>query len=416
MNKTAFCVMTLAFVGLAGCVDPADGGPADAVICTNFGAISIDLFKERAPITTQNFIDLAQSGYYDGVVFHRIITDFMMQGGDPTGTGSGGAGANGGTIPDEFHPSLRHDRPGILSMANAGANTGGSQFFILFDHPVTANRPAGAPHLDDKHSVFGVVTSGMDVVNQIEADAASQGGTPRTDVFMKTVLINQPASACPANPEPVAAFECPVAERRDATTPVDGDIITPGVLCITNVEDRALVWARNWGSVNAAIEWRLTGVDGSALPENWTVSFQSATATLGAHKSTTETAHTMMEVRVPAGTSGEFPLEFHTGNSVTPVTAYVDLVHERLSKSGDRVSVHYDGSCDSTGKRFQEGDFATTAGSGQTVPGFDGGLQGLGESETATISIPAPMAYGYSSGPCAGENADLTFKVTITKL
>ena len=126
-----------------------------AIFHTEKGAIKIKLFAQEAPITVNNFVFLAREGYYDGTTFHRVIRNFMIQGGDPTGTGTGGPGYK---IKDEFHPKLRHSKPGILSMANAGPNTGGSQFFIT--HTAT-------PHLDNRHAVFGEVVEGMDVVNAI---------------------------------------------------------------------------------------------------------------------------------------------------------------------------------------------------------------------------------------------------------
>ena len=122
---------------------------------TEKGDIVVELYADRAPLTVENFVSLARAGFYDGTTFHRVIRGFMAQGGDPTGTGTGGPGYQFG---DEFHPSLRHDGPGVLSMANAGAGTNGSQFFIT--HGAT-------PHLDDRHSVFGRVTEGMDVVQSL---------------------------------------------------------------------------------------------------------------------------------------------------------------------------------------------------------------------------------------------------------
>lgn len=125
------------------------------------GDIVCELYADRAPLTTENFVSLARVGFYDGTTFHRVIPGFMAQGGDPTGSGRGGPGY---TFRDEFHPSLRHDGPGVLSMANAGPNTNGSQFFITF---------GATPHLDNKHSVFGRVTSGMEVLQSIrERDPA----------------------------------------------------------------------------------------------------------------------------------------------------------------------------------------------------------------------------------------------------
>ena len=126
-----------------------------ATISTDLGDIVIELFADKAPATVNNFVFLARDGYYDGVTFHRVIRGFMAQGGDPTGSGSGGPGYR---FADEFHPELRHDGPGVLSMANAGPGTNGSQFFIT--HVAT-------PHLDDHHAVFGRVVEGMDVVHAI---------------------------------------------------------------------------------------------------------------------------------------------------------------------------------------------------------------------------------------------------------
>ncbi len=126
-----------------------------AVFHTEKGDVRARLFAEAAPWTVNNFVFLAREGYFDGTTFHRVIENFMAQGGDPTGTGTGGPGYR---IRDEFHPDLRHDRPGLLSMANAGPNTGGSQFFITF---------VPTPWLDDRHAIFGEVVEGMEVVNSL---------------------------------------------------------------------------------------------------------------------------------------------------------------------------------------------------------------------------------------------------------
>lgn len=131
-------------------------GELTAIITTTRGEIRARLFPNEAPLTVANFVNLAQRGYYNGISFHRVIEDFMVQTGDPTGTGRGGPGYQ---FRDEFHASLKHDAPGVLSMANAGPNTNGSQFFIT--HVAT-------PWLDRKHSVFGRVTSGQDVVDAIQ--------------------------------------------------------------------------------------------------------------------------------------------------------------------------------------------------------------------------------------------------------
>lgn len=129
-----------------------------AIIDTDKGVIRIELHDDKAPKTVANFEKLSADGFYDGLLFHRVLADFMIQGGCPQGTGTGGPGYN---FEDEFHPDLKHDSPGVLSMANAGPNTNGSQFFIT--HVPT-------PWLDNKHSVFGHVLEGQDVV-----DAIAQG-------------------------------------------------------------------------------------------------------------------------------------------------------------------------------------------------------------------------------------------------
>ena len=138
----------------------------------------IELFADKAPKTVNNFVFLARASYYDGVTFHRVLEGFMAQAGDPTGTGTGGPGYR---FEDEFHPSLRHDEAGILSMANAGPNTNGSQFFITF---------GPTPNLDDKHSVFGKVSKGMDVVNNLTRRRPSEATEPG-DVIDTIRIVEQ---------------------------------------------------------------------------------------------------------------------------------------------------------------------------------------------------------------------------------
>ena len=148
-----------------------------AVFETNRGTFTVELFEDKAPNTTANFIDLAEHNFYDGLIFHRIIDGFMIQGGDPDGTGMGGPGY---TIKDEFHPDLRHDGPGVLSMANAGPNTGGSQFFITLD---------ATPWLDGHHAVFGKVIDGMDVVREIGHVKTGFMDRPIHDVVIDKLTI-----------------------------------------------------------------------------------------------------------------------------------------------------------------------------------------------------------------------------------
>jgi peptidyl-prolyl cis-trans isomerase B (cyclophilin B) len=167
-KKMLLCVLSIAgvFLGLASA---AVAEKLTADIETSKGLIEVELTADKTPITVANFVNLAQKGFYNGVVFHRVIPDFMVQGGDPTGTGMGGPGYR---FQDEIDPSLKHDRPGILSMANAGPGTNGSQFFIT--HVPT-------PWLDGKHSVFGAVIKGQDVVNAITQGDAIKSITIKGD-------------------------------------------------------------------------------------------------------------------------------------------------------------------------------------------------------------------------------------------
>jgi len=144
---------------------------------TDVGDMRVELHADKAPRTVNNFVFLAREGFYDDVTFHRVIANFMAQGGDPTGSGSGGPGY---TFADEFHPALRHDGPGVLSMANAGPNTNGSQFFIT--HVAT-------PWLDDKHSVFGRLVEGQDVLMAIPARDPGQRGA--TAVHIQSIEITE---------------------------------------------------------------------------------------------------------------------------------------------------------------------------------------------------------------------------------
>jgi cyclophilin family peptidyl-prolyl cis-trans isomerase len=149
---------------------------SNATLHTNHGPIEIELFDDDAPKTVDNFVKLARDGFYDGVIFHRVIPDFMIQGGDPTGSGMGGPGY---TFEDEFndHKVVR----GALAMANAGPNTNGSQFFV-----VTAE---ATPWLDGKHTVFGQVTQGMDVVDKISSVDTDSNDKPREPVVIERVEL-----------------------------------------------------------------------------------------------------------------------------------------------------------------------------------------------------------------------------------
>ncbi|BAO06232.1 peptidyl-prolyl isomerase [Enterococcus mundtii QU 25] len=179
-----------------------------ALIKTNRGDITVKLFPELAPKTVQNFVELAKKGYYDGVIFHRVIPDFMIQGGDPTGTGMGGESIYGESFEDEFSRELFNLR-GALSMANSGPNTNGSQFFIVNNTNVPENmlsqlegagfpkeiieayKNGGTPWLDFRHTVFGHVLEGMDTVDDIANAQRGPQDRPVHDVVIETIEISE---------------------------------------------------------------------------------------------------------------------------------------------------------------------------------------------------------------------------------
>jgi cyclophilin family peptidyl-prolyl cis-trans isomerase len=151
------------------------------VMETTMGTIELELFAKETPKTVENFLGLVKKGYYNGIIFHRVIDNFMVQGGDPTGTGRGGESIWGKPFADEFSSKLKFEGTGILAMANAGPNTNGSQFFITL---------AATPWLDGKHTIFGKVVNGMDIVKAIGKVQVSQGmNKPLKDVVMKKVLL-----------------------------------------------------------------------------------------------------------------------------------------------------------------------------------------------------------------------------------
>ena len=150
-----------------------------AVINTNKGSITLELFAKDSPITVNNFVFLAEEGFYDGIIFHRVIPDFMIQGGDPTGTGTAGPGYQ---FVDEVASNRTFDTPGILAMANAGPNTNGSQFFITV-------RPT--PHLNGNHTIFGKVTQGQDVTDAISLVPAAGANRPVEDVVIQSIDITK---------------------------------------------------------------------------------------------------------------------------------------------------------------------------------------------------------------------------------
>ena len=150
-----------------------------AIVETNMGSMVFELYADKAPKTVENFIKLAENGFYNGVIFHRVIKDFMIQGGDPTGTGTGGPGYS---IKDEIHPTLKHDQEGVLAMAHHGPNTGGSQFYITLKN---------TPWLDGGYTIFGQLIRGSNTLQNIGKVPTGRSNRPLNDIIIRLVTIQQ---------------------------------------------------------------------------------------------------------------------------------------------------------------------------------------------------------------------------------
>ena len=179
MRATIWCASVLVGGSLMASTARSESARPRATIETTKGTIIIELYKDDAPKTVAHFIKLATQRFYNGIIVHRVIPDFTIQTGDPTGTGRGGPGY---TFEDEFSPTLHHDRPGVVSMANAGPNTNGSQFFITV---------VATPWLDGKHTIFGHVVEGQSVVDQIVAVPRDSNDKPLEPITMTKVTIQE---------------------------------------------------------------------------------------------------------------------------------------------------------------------------------------------------------------------------------
>lgn len=323
-----------------------------AILDTTKGKIVIKLEYEKTPMTVANFVGLAEgtkdsnkpkgTKFYDGVIFHRVIPGFMIQGGDPDGTGRGGPGYN---FPDEFDPSLRHDGPGVLSMANAGPGTNGSQFFITL---------GPTPHLNDKHSVFGRVVEGQDVVTAIGAVSRNRSDKPDTDVVMKTVTIERVGDQAKAFKADQAAF----------------DKLMSGISEREAARQKAAIAAQAKQLETVIADLKKKHGDKEVV-----------------------TTGSGLKYIVLASGSGDAP------------------------KKGTTIKAHYTGTFldgkkfDSSVDRGQPIEFPV--GVGRVIPGWDEALASMTKGEKRILFIPSDLAYGSRGvGPIA-PNTPLIFEVEL---
>ena len=394
--------------------------PADAAaqaekprvrVVTTEGEFVAELDLERAPLTAGNFLALAQRGFYDGTLFHRIVRDFVIQGGDPLSKdadpANDGTGDPGYAIPDEFHPQLRHDDIGVLSMANSGPNTGGSQFFVTL---------AATPHLDDRHSVFGRVVEGLDIVRRIGVAQVDANDTPLDPIRVERVEILEPALFEPTRG---AGIHVVVPEKHaEPQRPV-----------------RFAVIMKNEGDVRDVL-----GL-GATLPPGWSCLASAAEVVPGGSARVG-----FLTLTPPARAEGTVEIPVHvaraSGGENATTTASVSVGPlGRAIREGDSVVANYAGllpdgrlfdtsmqavgeaeaqpKFDTLGGWRAKGAYSTfpfTVGSG-VIEGFTDLAKTAKVGETVTALIPAADAYATGNPyerPLTGR--DLVFELEIVSL
>lgn len=416
---------------VAGCAEPAAPPPAEVTTCdasapapeaswkaekprvritTTKGAFVAEIETERAPITANNFLNLTTSGFYDGTLFHRVVRDFVIQGGDPLSKdddpANDGTGDPGYEIPDELNPTLRHDDAGVLSMANSGPDSGGSQFFVTL---------AATPHLDDRHSVFGRVVEGLDVVRAIGGAQVDANDAPLEPIRIEKAEPIEPATY----------------EARHA---VDAHVVIGEKRAEPQRAVRFAILLKNEGNTRDAIALTATPPTGWSCETSAPVVVAAETARVG-----------FLTLTPPAGATGttEIPLAVAAASGASANTTLRVTIGDlgREVADGDRVTGNYaglllDGRLFDTSMRAVADDpeqpkfdtlggfrakpqynpFQFTVGTG-VIAGFTNLAKTAKVGETVTMEIPAEDAYATGNPyerPLTGR--DLVFELEIVSL
>ncbi|MEA3144526.1 MAG: peptidyl-prolyl cis-trans isomerase [Thermoplasmata archaeon] len=425
--KPLLALALLAAAALAGCAVPAGThtgtGNPHVLIHTSLGDMTAEIYSDKAPITAKNFLTYVTDGFYKDRQFYRIVPGFVSQGG---GEKQGNTG-NHPPIADEAQASGLHNLKYTLAMARtsdpASATT---EFFINAADNTAGNTnnldPGGVS--PDGYAVFGIVTGGRDVADALNAHT---GATPTF-----TISVTGDSTAAPATATATTAPlpPCPSVADTGASPrgPVELDLITPGVWNVCSATETNFLWVHNNSTAGKDYAWSITGPNGTALPAGWTVTFATPSGTLsvagtkagtGSRSTYPDWAATRVTLKLPANYgTGTVPAELHAAGA-TRAFAFRLNDPQPVSGPGTKAGVHYDGRFESDNTRFDTGDFSTTLGSGQTVPGFDNGLMGLAPGETAALHIPPAFAYGYDN-PAGNyqkfNGRTLLFIVTMTKI
>lgn len=440
MRKTM--VALLLVTALAGCADPGEddgdgqagsacdglmptdpsGGRSYVCMDTNKGPFLVELYDDDSPITAANFLEYVEAGFYDNTAFHRIVKDFVVQGGGMDQTTIEMKETNA-PIKNEAKTNGISNDQWKLSMARTGApDSATSQFFInVVDNP--GLDPGGFS--PDGYAVFGIVVAGRDVVqalHDVPTSAYQEGrrclpsppgrppepSCPEEDVFIEEAYVLREGGAA-QEAEDAARERQEEEERleelRMGEPDVQLELITPGQWNVNGRPDHMMLWALNRGGEMAATPWMATLADGSGLPDGWTLTFDPEQADLAPtgtidessrSEPYTDWAQTVATLQVPEDAVGTHEVRFRLGPFSTVATLTI-VEPMRVAQAGDDVLVHTVGTLDRNGEEFWSGDFPTMAGTGQAVTGFRLGLLGVAEGEPVDLVVPPPFAYGYSS-------------------
>jgi cyclophilin family peptidyl-prolyl cis-trans isomerase len=384
-------------ISSAGCTSPGavelDHPQPVVTLVTNFGEIDIEVFADLVPVTAQNFLELVEAGFYDGTRFHRIIRDFMMQGGNPATADPPRPQA--ARVQDEFHHRLRHDSAGVVSMANAGPNTGTSQFFITF---------GPTRHLDDGHSVFGRVVRGMETVQEVNQEASSPTGEPAEEVVLESAFVTYPEVR--SNDPVELGLWTPKSNLRVAADGGRTAVLLVAVSCTDRLVPVNLTVETPEG-VTATVEPGFSTFD---LPAAQRL---AATVTLESQDGAAGTSPVTVVLTGPGGASARLELQLERASAAGKIQA----------RLGDSLTAHYVGVL--VDGRMFDTSYATVAASAEApkastfsnrprgdpftfvpgqgvVQGFTDLAVGLDEGATAAGRMPPEKAYGHSGHALAG--------------
>jgi peptidyl-prolyl cis-trans isomerase B (cyclophilin B) len=428
----AFTAILLAAT-LAGCTANQDTstptGPTRVLIKTSVGDMTAELYGDKAPITVANFLRYVEEGFYTNLQCYRIEPNFVNQCG---GERLGKTGTHAPIKNEAKTSGLRNEKYTIAMARTNNPDSATTEFYInaadncFLDHPSVSTCPERAASVSaDGYAVFGALISGKDVSDRINGMA----GQPPPTLVSITLVSGGAPNVPPASTGAAARCSSLEIDLPYVQAPVEVDLITPGVWNVCSNTEYNYVWIHNGGATRLDYKWSITLKDGAALPPGWTVTFQNPSGILepngtkassGPRVTYPDWAASRVTLKIPTSQkAGMYEAELRAGGTVRPFVFNVQEPRGSVSGPGSSVTVQYDGRFADDQSQFDSGEFPTTLGSGQTVPGFDNGLMGLAKGESTTLIIPPPFAYGYDNPPGNYQRFNgrtLMFIVTMSQL